>query len=267
MPGTDPVRPARTSVISSAEQQPLRIGLAAAFGMQSEVHLYEGMPGAQLGHLAAFETADSLADSALSSEEFEELTPQNAAVLLGRPGLGRVSPVAAGAGRTFVPGKRMFRIDVRGHKVRRRRHRMIVQIDGTATAGVLSVLLRLRERESHDVSRQLDQKAHVQLTAMFRNLIDPIQKASLARRFTRHTAARFGKPLPAEAADRLAAHVAEAVVTTIAKGLPELAPQFATATRDPATGTTLTFVFPAADLYAAVPGAPTVSIRPGWRRA
>lgn len=53
MPGTDPVRPARTSVISSAEQQPLRIGLAAAFGMQSEVHLYEGMPGAQLSHLAA----------------------------------------------------------------------------------------------------------------------------------------------------------------------------------------------------------------------
>ena len=234
--------------------------------VQSQIHLYEGMPGSQLGHLAAFETEDSLADSATSAEEFEELTPQNAAVLLGRPGLGRTSPSGGTAGRAFAPGQRMFRIDVAGHRIRRRRFRFRVHVDGTAKAAELKIHLRLRERESHDVSGKLEQKAHVQLTAMFRHIIGPVQRASLARRFTRHTGTKFGTPLAPAQADKLASHVAEAMLTTIARELPNLVAQFAAATRDPAVGTTLTFVFPATDLQSALPAAPSVSVRPGWRR-
>ena len=81
---------------------------ARVWPLEAERHLYETIPGGQLGHLAAFE----------------------AAALTGSPGLARP--------------RRVFRVVVPGMRVRRR-HRLIVRM-GPPTAPHLRVHLRLSER-------------------------------------------------------------------------------------------------------------------------
>jgi hypothetical protein len=64
----------------------------------------------------------------------------------------------------------------------------------------------------------------------------------------------------------LAAHVVEAMKSTLARELPTQAAAMATAAQDPAPGLTLTFSFAFADataLASGMPGAPTLTIRAG----
>ena len=64
----------------------------------------------------------------------------------------------------------------------------------------------------------------------------------------------------------LAAHVVEAMKSSLAKELPTQAIPMTTAAKDPAPGLTLTFVFPFADaaaLASGLPQAPALTIRAG----
>ena len=79
---------------------------ARVWPLEAEVHLYETMPGGQLGHLAAFEAeAEGPGEAGLAADEFEQLTPQIAAALTGSPGLARPCRVF----RVVVPGMRVRR--------------------------------------------------------------------------------------------------------------------------------------------------------------
>jgi len=62
-----------------------------AWPAQVEVHLYETVPGSNLGHVAAFE-GENEASSSETLDELQPLTPEAAAMLVHEPALGRPRP-------------------------------------------------------------------------------------------------------------------------------------------------------------------------------
>jgi hypothetical protein len=249
---------------------------ARAWPVQAEVDLYEALPGTQLGHLAAFE-ADAPAEAAGDAAgEFEELTPEAAALLTGEAGLGRRTAgaragFAAGAHRRpgLRPGRRFYRIRVRGGRRRRRWRRFGVYLDTTAAKPTLRVHVRLSERGANEMAERLARRAHVQVVAAVRELLGPACRKLLAGRIVRVVGRALGTQVAAERASALATHLAEAMVATVAKQLPTAAATLAQAARDPASGVTLTFTFAFADreaLATGTPDAPTMTVRAGHHR-
>ncbi len=85
------------------EERLLDAGVAS-WPVEAEVHLYEAMPGAHLGHLAAFEVDEPEREASRRAgrgrtDEFEELTPEVASQLArpARPGPARRPHRAAAA--------------------------------------------------------------------------------------------------------------------------------------------------------------------------
>jgi hypothetical protein len=237
------------------------------------VHLYEALPGAQRGHLAASEATDG-ADGGggrLSTDEFEDLTPETAALLVGQPGLGRHFPTPR-RGRPLRAGQRLFRVVVPGMPgaaVRRRRPRLVVRLDPNRPKPALRVHLRLTEQEGDTMAQRLGRQAHPEVMALVRGLLGTRGRRSLAERLERHARRVLGRPLPAGRGAALANHLAETMLTTLAKQLPTAAAALASAARDPAPGLTLTFAFAFADraeIARVNPEAPSLTIRPGHRR-
>jgi hypothetical protein len=249
---------------------------ARAWPVQAEVDLYEALPGTELGHLAAFE-ADAPAEAAADAAgEFEELTPEAAALLTGEAGLGRRTAgprafVMAGGRRRppLRPGRRFYRIRVRGGRRRRRWRRFGVYVDTAAAKPTLRVHVRLSERGANEMAERLARRAHVQVVAAVRELLGPACRKLLAGRIVRVVGRALGTQVAAERASALATHLAEAMVATVAKQLPTAAATLAQAARNPASGVTLTFTFAFADreaLATGTPDAPTMTVRAGHHR-
>jgi hypothetical protein len=249
---------------------------ARAWPVQAEVDLYEALPGTELGHLAAFE-ADAPAEAAADAAgEFEELTPEAAALLTGEAGLGRRTAgprgfVMAGGRRhpPLRPGRRFYRIRVRGGRRRRRWRRFGVYVDTAAAKPTLRVHVRLSERGANEMAERLARRAHVQVVAAVRELLGPACRKLLAGRIVRVVGRALGRQVAAERASALATHLAEAMVATVAKQLPTAAATLAQAARNPASGVTLTFSFTFADreaLATGTPDAPTMTVRAGHHR-
>jgi hypothetical protein len=232
-------------------------GGVRSWPVTAEIHLYETLPGGVTGHLAAFE------DNA-EPQEFEALTPDTAAALLGQPGLGRPSWPA---GRQFPQQPRLFRLVTPGVRVRRHRPRFAVRLTVDGTRPTLRVHLRLGERVAHLLLGQLDQQGHAQAIALIRGVLGPTARQSLARRLLRASQHSPNGALSPERVIVVAAHIAEAILATLAKQLPNAAPSLRSAAQDPARGLTLTFAFPlTGDLRGNLPGEPTMTIRPGYHR-
>jgi len=226
---------------------------ARAFPVQGEVHFYELLPGAQLGHLAAFEVQDEAMSYADAAQEFEELAP-------GRP-LPVPHPAARGRGR------RVFRIRVAGLRPRRRPP-FALRLDLTADKPSLRVHLCISERNAHLLVGHLEHQRHVQVVALVRGLVGGPMRQAVAERLKR-LLARREITLAEGGGARLADGLAEGVVRAVAKQLPAAAAALRTAAKDPAPGVTLTFAFPFASLDAigrGEPGEPALTIRSGHHR-
>ena len=165
---------------------------ARVWPVQSEVHLYEALPGTQLGHLAAFETGASAAEASEAALEFEELTPETASMLVNEPGLGKPR-------RATGRARRLFRVAAPGIRVKRA-SRFTVRLDTTAAAPVLRLHLRLSERESHEAAAALGRKAYAQVIAQLRGVTGPAFRTALATRLTRHLAEKADGANPTRAA-------------------------------------------------------------------
>lgn len=253
---------ARAIVLADGEtlEERLLDGGVGSWPVQAEVHLYEAIPGTQLGHLAAFEGEGQAA----STDEFEELTPETAALLIGEPGLGRGPGTPRG--RRLQPGKRLFRMVVPGARVRRRPRRIVFRLDGSGPTPVLRVHLRLGEREAHAVVQLLARQAHAQVVAFVRRRFEERRRRALAARLTRLRPPGAGA-VSADRAQALSAHIAETILATLAQQLPSVAPALATAAKDPAAGLTLTFTYrypDRASVATGLPSQPALSIRPGF---
>jgi len=226
--------------------------------VQSEVELYEALPGTHLGHLAA------------DPGEVQALTPQIAGLLLREPGLGRRLPPAL-PGRFGVrptPGLRFYRVRPAGLPVRRHhrpRRRLLVALDLTSAKPSLQVALRLSERQGQQLLARLDAPARdlpgtlAELRKHYADALPAVLVGRLLRRSLAPDAAHAGA-----VADRVTAGVTAA----LSAFLTERAAQLAAAVRDPAEGVTITVSFPGvtrAGLDSALPTA-QVAVTPGWRR-
>ena len=230
----------------------------AAWPAEAEVHLYEALPGTHLGHIAAAETGNR--GGPLDTSELEQLTPQTAGLLLNQPGLGRS---AAG-----TVGSRYYRVALPGRPATHRRHakRVVVRLVMTGRRPAVRVHVRLGEHEARRVGELLAQRADVRVVAAFRSQFLGMATHSLPGRILRQVQRTPGLMLTSEQARTLAAVIGERMVTAVATQLRALGPTLAAATRDPASGVTLTFEFGFADpaaLAAARTDAPAVTVRPG----
>jgi hypothetical protein len=233
---------------------------ARVWPFEAEVHLYETLPGTQLGHLAAFEAEVNAGESAEATSEFEELTPEVASMLVSEPGLGRRPQ----AGRP----RRLFRIAGHGLRVRRAL-RFTMRLDAAAVPPALRVHVRLSERESHMIATALGKKAHAQVIAQLRTVLGGAFRTALAQRLTRHLSEKTGLPVPPSRPAELADKLAESMLTVVSQKLPGAGATLSQAAKDAARGVTLTFEFGFADkaaLTSGDPRSPTLVIRPGWHR-
>jgi hypothetical protein len=233
---------------------------------EADVHLYEAVAGTHLGHIAG-EAADP--SEGLATGELGELTPEVAGVVLGAPALGRRVSYGRGGGRIY-PGQRFFRVLLPGQvpgPAKRRVRRIGLHLDLTAPKPVLRVHLRIGERAAHAIAAQLDQRALAQAIATIRRLLGPDARTAIAHRLGRLGGLDAPQPPTAEWQQTMAETIAEAMLTALAKELPGAGPALTKAAQDPAPGLTLTFAFPfndRAELLAGKPGAPTLTIRPGY---
>jgi len=240
----------------------------ATWPAEAEVQLYEALPGTRVGHVMAGSNPESLEEA--SADEFAALTPRVAGLLLGNPALGR-RPVMALPGGWMRPGQRLFRVVPAGRMpsgVRRRVRRFGVRVVLTGPSPVLRVHLRVGERSAHAIAGQLDQHQHTQVVAGIRELLGAGARRALADRLGRVRGLNTPTPMPAERRHALAEALAESMITAVAKELPGAAAAIATAAKDPARGITVTFGYSFPDRAAVLgspPGAPTLTIRPGFR--
>ncbi len=228
----------------------------------AEAHLYEAMLGTQLGHLAAFEGDGA----ATGVDEFEELTPQTAAILAGRPGLGRAFDTP---GARVVPGRRFFRLVVPGRVIKRHPRRIVIRLDTAQPQPTLRVHLRLGERASHALAGELSRQALPEALTVIRRALGPAVRQGLADRLVRHISRASAAAVTPARGTELAAHLVEAMLAAVSQQLPAKAAELEAAARDPAPGVTLTFGFRFADKSALTngqPEAPSLTIRAGIHR-
>ena len=166
---------------------------------EAEVHLYEAMPGTQLGHLSGAET-DPVSTEWAPTAEFGELTPQAAAATSTRSE-PRSSTVRhrhrRGSGRAVQPGQRFFRVVTPGRSFRRRVRRIALRVDMSAAQPVLRIHLRIGERAAHTMAGQLAQQAHTQVIATLRALLGSAARRGIAARLGRSRALNSPEPVPA----------------------------------------------------------------------
>lgn len=251
-------RPVARSVVlaegETLEDQLLDAGVQS-WPVHGEVEMYETLPGAEAGHLAAYEAgagagADSLAGAAL---EFSELA---SAGQLPLP-----------SGRPAPPGRRLYRLRVRGARLRRRSP-FSVRLDLGGARPEIRVHLRFSERQAHHVAQLLRQHKQPQVLSLVRRMTGaPLRMVMTAR--LRRMLGHRGVVLPSGGPARLANQLADATVAAVARQLPASSATLTSAAQDPAPGVTLSFVFAFQSKQAigrAAPAAPTLTIRPGQHR-
>jgi hypothetical protein len=237
------------------------------FPVEAELHLYEALPGAELGHLAAFELDDADVSVAEGIREFDQLSPARP-LPLPAPGARRVpARVRSRAGRGAPPGTRWVRIRVRGVRLRAR-PRFAVRLDLTGPKPQLRLDLPVGERDAHTVVAHLGNGRHVQVVAAFRRLLAPPLRAELARRLER-LLSRHGVNMPRGGGAQLADAIADLTLKALADRLPSMASELQRAAQHRAPGVTVSVTASFDSKGALLTGSPQVQqvlIRAGWHR-
>jgi hypothetical protein len=260
-------RPAARSLVLSEgetlEERLLDAGVTS-WPAECEMEVYELLEGAELGHVAAFESGGPDGDASNAATEYEELTETAAAILAGKPAL-------AATGRRGRPGSgrrggtRYYRLRVGGRPLRRRRP-FSLRLDVAQQQPVLKVHLRISERGAHAIAGHLTQRRVAPVVSGLRRVTGSGAQQVMGRRLDRMLT-RQGIQFAPGAGLKLAGKLADAMVRAVSKQLPDAATTLAQAAKDPEAGITLSFGFTFADkasLATADPKDPTLTIRPGW---
>jgi hypothetical protein len=249
---------------------------------EAEVHLYETMPGTNLGHIGQFEAAGETAPGEMIGE-LQLLTPEAASLLVREPALGRapvghrhrhhhhrpapqepgsvsgsaaVSPggaaTSAAAGppglpvaRPLPPGVRLYRLNVPGvpGAARRSQRRVHVRFEPSSRPPSTTVHVRLSEREGQEIAAKLQRRDVSGAFLLMRRAFHHVAPAVLTARLIRHGARIIGSPVPSETAVRLSLQMTEAMTQALSAALASKQGDFTRAIQDVKQGITLTFVF------------------------
>ncbi|HEX8930578.1 MAG TPA: hypothetical protein VGA45_16800, partial [Actinomycetota bacterium] len=243
---------ARSVILTDGETLEDRLLDAGArrWPVAGEVHRYELLPGAELGHLAAYEIPGEMPSYAQAARQFELVAPEHP---LAHP----TGPQRTTVVRLVVPGLALrpfspfsLRLDLAGPKPQLRLH------------------LHFGERVAHELGEHVAQHRMAAVVAALRRHVGPPLRATLADRLVRKLG-RHGITLAEGRSRVLAAELAEAVVRAAAHRLPASADALRAAARNPNAGLTMTFEFGFANREAikhGPVGAPTLSIHSGLHR-
>jgi hypothetical protein len=243
---------ARSVILTDGETLEDRLLDAGArrWPVTGEVHRYELLPGAEFGHLAAYEIPGGSPSYAEAAGQFELVPPSHP---LAHP----AGPQRATVVRLVVPGLALrpfspfsLRLDLAGPKPKLRLH------------------LHFGERVAHELAEHVAQHRMAAVVAAVRRHVGPPLREALAERLVRKLG-RYGITLAEGRGRVLAAELAEAVVRAAANRLPASADALRAAARNPSAGLTMTFEFDFANREAIKQGragAPTLSIHSGLHR-
>ena len=223
---------------------------ARAWPVAGEVHRYELLPGAEFGHLAAYEIPGEMPSYAEAARQFEVVRPAHP---LAHPSSGQRTTVV----RLVVPGlaPRPF-------------SPFTLRLDLTGPRPHLRLHLHFGERVAHELAQHLAQHRMAAVVAAVRRHVGAPLREALADRLVRKLG-RYGITLAEGRSRVLAAELAEAVARAAAHHLPASADALRAAARDPKAGLTMTFAFGFANREAikrGPAGAPALSIHSGQHR-
>jgi hypothetical protein len=244
-----------------AEHLQDQLGLEEGEEAEGQVYLHEALPGTTVADIARGERENlgpGQSEEA-NAEQLHPLTPQAAAILLGKPGLGRAFP-ADWQGRRLAAGQRLFGLASRrrmlmlpGHHQRpRRRMRVYVTLDSVQDQ--VRVCVFLSEVRAQKLAARLRQASNLGLiTAAFQEAI----RSRLDRIFGGHAPSRLRvvhaamppgrspasavQNLPPIATRTLVAKLQAWLVQGFAEFIKTQAPRVIAATENAADG--ITFVF------------------------
>jgi hypothetical protein len=244
-----------------AEHLQDQLGLEEGEEAEGQVYLYEALPGTTSSDIARGERENlgpGQSDEA-NAEQLHPLTPQAAAILLGKPGLGRAFPAGWQGGR-LAAGQRLFGLASRrrmlmmpGHHRRpRRRMRVYVTLDDVQDQ--VRVCVFISEVRAQKLAARLRQASNLGLiTAGFEGAI----RTRLDRIFSGHAPSRLRivnaamrpgqspasalQNLPPIATQTFVPKLQAWLVLAFAEFIKTQAPRVIAATEDAADGITLVF--------------------------
>jgi len=243
---------ARSVVLTDGETLEDRLLDAGARGwpVGGEVHRYELLPGAELGHLAAYEIPGEMPSYAEAARQFELVPPAHP---LAHP----TGPQRTTVVRLVVPGLALRPFSP-----------FSLRLDLTAPRPQLRLHLHFGERVAHELAEHLAQHRMAAVVAAVRRHVGGPLREALADRLVRKLG-KHGITLAEGRGRVLAAELAEAAARAAAHHLPASADALGAAARDPKAGLTMTFAFGFANREAirhGPVGGPTLSIHSGLHR-
>jgi hypothetical protein len=264
------ITPHKAQEVESFDGVPLseylqdQLGLPEGDEVEAEMYLYEALPGTTMADIARgeAETPGLGASDEATLSQFHPFTRNAAAVLLGKPGLGRLAPpgsdrlnLAVGQ-RLFhlvIPGRRPLTVPVRfGRRRVRRLFHIIVTLD--VPQDQIRVCVYLSEVKAQQLAVRLRQQSHagslaVSFNKFLTHRLPPILRGQSPKRIRIvHPGIAPGQS-PALVLQRLPVIVPEVFITKLqgwlVHGFSEFiktqSQQFLSATEAPADGLTLRF--------------------------
>ena len=244
-----------------AEHLQDQFGLEEGEQVEAQMHLYEALPGSTLADIARGERETlgvGLADEA-NAEQLHPLTPQAAAVLIGRPAFGRALLFDA-PGRRLAAGQRLYHLALgrRPLLVLGRRHRLhrllrlnLVLDDVQDQVRVCVVVSEVRAQKLAAQLRQATNPGAISAgfqRAIGRRLLRIFGGLAPRRLRIVHAAMPPGlstlhalRNLPPAASEAFVAKLQAWLVQAFAEFITTQTPRVIAATEDPAHG--ITFVF------------------------
>ena len=242
-----------------------QLGVPEGDEVEAEMHLYEALPGTTIADIARSETETpglGASDEATLSQ-LHPLTPNAAAVLLGKPRLGRLAPLGSNR-RNLAVGQRLFHLVIPGRRplsvpvtFGRRRVRRLLHIVVTldVPGDQIRVCIYLSEVKAQQLAVRLRKQSHAGSLAVWFNKclarrLPPILHGRRPKRLRIvHPAIPPGQS-PATVLQRLPGIVPATFITKLQEwlvhGFSEFiktqSQKFLTAIDAPADGATLRFI-------------------------
>jgi hypothetical protein len=223
--------------------------------VHGQLHAFELLPGANVGHLAAGESGNYHA-AVDTAQEFDTLARYGNLPL--PPDLESHEASRPGAKRKLV------RITVDGRRIACRSP-FSLRLDLGPVQPTLRLHLRLGERRAQAISEHVQHQRHREIVTVIQSIASPSFRSAVEQRLHLLFERRQMALSPGQVRT-LANQLLDGLITAVGSQLPALGGALALAAKDPAPGLTVTAVYQFSSKQAigtSAPAAPTLTVRPG----